>query len=114
MFYKALQLFSGTAHFIYGILALLDPFYIEEFVRYGFSKFRILIAVTQSLAGALLLLGVFKPKFTAYSSAFLAILMAGALVTRILIHDDLLQSTPAFVFMLFNSLIFSKSINKRK
>ena len=26
MFYKALQLFSGAAHFIYGILALLDPF----------------------------------------------------------------------------------------
>ena len=76
MFYKALQIFSGASHFIYGILALLDPFYIDEFVRYGFSDFRVLIAVSQSIAGALLLLGVFRPKFTAYSSAFLATLMA--------------------------------------
>lgn len=114
MVYSALRIFSGASHLIYGILALADPFYKEEFVRFGFSDYRILIAVTQSLAGGALLLSFYRPKFTQYSSVLLAVMMAGALITRFVIHDDLLQSTPAFVFMFVNSLIFIKSINAKK
>lgn len=112
MVYRALRIFSGASHLIYGILALVDPFYKEEFVRFGFSDYRILIAVTQSLAGGALLLGFYR--FTQYSSALLAVMMTGAFITRLVIHDDLLQSTPAFVYMFVNSLIFIKSIKTRK
>ena len=114
MVYSVLCIFSGASHLIYGILALVDPFYREEFVRYGFSDYRILIAVTQSLAGGTLLLGFYRHKFTQYSSALLAVMMTGALLTRFVIRDDLLQSTPAFVYMFVNSLIFIKSIKTRK
>ena len=114
MVYRALRIFSGASHLIYGILALVDPFYKEEFVRFGFSDYRILIAVTQSLAGGALLLGFYRFRFTQYSSALLAVMMTGAFITRLVIHDDLLQSTPAFVYMFLNSLIFIKSIKTRK
>ena len=114
MVYSVLCIFSGASHLIYGILALVDPFYREEFVRYGFSDYRILIAVTQSLAGGTLLLGFYRPKFTQYSSALLAVMMTGALLTSFVIRDDLLQYTPAFVYMFVNSLIFIKSIKTRK
>lgn len=114
MFYIALRIFLGASHFIYGIMALYDPFYIEEFERYGFSDFRILIAITQSLAGGFLLFGSIKSRFTRYSSAFLTIMMTGALITRFLINDDLLQSSPALLYMLLNSSIFILSIKIKK
>ena len=114
MVYKVLQIFSGSSHLIYGILVLADPFYNEEFIRYGFSDYQILIAVTQASGGFGLLLGLYKRQFIQYSSAILAIMMTGALLTRIVIQDDLIQSSPAFVYMLVNSIIFIKSIKTRK
>jgi len=114
MIYKILRIFSGISHFIYGVLALIDSFYNDEFVRFGFSDYRVLIAVVQLLAGAGILLGLYKIKLLSMSSAVLATMMAGALVTRILIQDDLIQSLPAFVYMSINSFIFIKSIKSTK
>jgi len=110
MVYKILRVFSGGSHFIYGILALTQPFYIDEFIRFGFSDQRVLIAVFQMIAGIGIILGFYKVKLTQISSAILTIMMIGALTTRILIKDDFVQSLPAFLYMSINSFIFIKSI----
>ena len=114
MVYKVLQIFSGSSHLIYGLMVLVDPFYNEEFIRYGFSEFQIPIAVIQSLAGFGMFLGLYKSRLTQYSAAILAIMMTGALLTRIFIQDNLIQSSPAFIYMLVNSIIFIESINRKK
>lgn len=114
MLYKILQIFSGSSHLIYGILVMVDPFYNQEFIRYGFSDYQILIAGTQALAGFGLILGFYKRGFIKYCSAILAIMMIGALLTRIVIQDDMIQSSPAILYMLVNSTIFIQSINTRK
>lgn len=114
MIYKVLRIFSGVSHIIYGILTLVNPFYEEEFLRYGFPDYRIWVGITQALAGGLLLLGFNSNKFTLYSSAYLAIMMAVGFITRLVICDGLLLSSPAFVYMLVNSLIFINSFNSIK
>ena len=95
---------------MYGIITLLDPFYEEEFVRYGFSEYRIIIAFSQILAGTGLFIGFYNVRFKQFSAAILSIMMIGAFITRIVIHDNVIQSSPAFLYMCINSIIFLKSI----
>ena len=113
MLYNLLRIFSGGSHFIYGILALTQPFYIDEFSRFGFSDYRVLIALLQLILGLTMLVGISKIKLTLASSGILASMMAGALITRILIKDDFIQSFPAFMYMFINSFIFIKSIKSK-
>lgn len=114
MINSVLQIFSGVSHIIYGILTLFNPFYEEEFIRYGLPDYRLLVGVTQTLAGGFLLLGYKNNKFTQYSSAYLALLMAVGFITRLVIRDGLLLSSPAFIYMVINSFIFMKSLNLTK
>ena len=114
MVFNLLKIFSGMAHVFYGILAITQPFYIEEFKRYGFYDYRVLIAVSQILAGAGIFIGFYQSRITQVSSAILIVMMTGALITRILIKDDLFQSLPAIMYMSVNSLIFIKSIKLKK
>ena len=114
MVHKILQIFSGISHIIYGLLTLVNPFYEEEFIRYGFPDYRIWVGITQALAGGLLLLGFNNIKLTRYSSAYLAIMMLVGFITRLLIRDGLLLSSPAFVYMLVNSILFINSFNSIK
>lgn len=110
MIYNILRVFSGGSHFVYGILALVHPFYIEEFTRFGFADYQVFIAFAQVFAGLGILLGFYKVKFTQVSALLLAILMTGALVTRILIKDDWVHSFPAFLYLCVNSFIFKESL----
>ena len=103
-----LRMFSGVSHMIYGILTLLHPFYIEEFARYGFSDLQHLIGIAQLLCGAGLLLAGKQLKISLASAFILALLMAGAVGTRISIQDNLLQSLPALLYFGLNSAIFIK------
>ena len=79
------------------------PFYIDEFIRYGFSDFRILIGLSQVVFGLGLLLSRLNVKITIVSSLFLALLMTGALIVRIKIEDDSIQSLPAIGYFILNS-----------
>ena len=114
MVHKILQIFSGISHIIYGLLTLVNPFYEEEFIRYGFPDYRIWVGITQALAGGLLLLGFNNIKLKRYSSAYLAIMMLVGFITRLLIRDGLLLSSPAFVYMLVNSILYINSFNSIK
>jgi hypothetical protein len=103
-----IRIFSGVSHITYGILTLLHPFYIEEFARYGFSDLQYLIGIMQLLCGAGLLFASRQSKILLGSSFVLAVLMAGALGTRISIQDNLIQSLPALLYFGLNSVIFIK------
>ena len=103
-----LRIFSGVSHIIYGILTLFHPFYIQEFARYGFSDMQYLIGIAQLLCGAGLLLANKQSKISLASAFILALLMAGAVGTRISIQDNLLQSLPALLYFGLNSVIFIK------
>ena len=87
MILKVFRIFSGLSHLFYGIFALYDPFYIDEFERFGFSDFRLLIALCQVFGGIGLLVSFHKIKLVEISSGILTIMMAGALITRITINE---------------------------
>jgi hypothetical protein len=108
------RIFSGISHLFYGITTLFVPFYIDEFIRYGFSDFRVLIGLSQVVFGLGLLLGRYNVKITIVSSGFLALLMTGALIIRILIKDDSVQTLPAIGYLIINSFIFIKSMQSLK
>ena len=103
---KAAILFSGISHFIYGILTLSLPFYKQEFIRYGFDNYRELIAGVQIVLGVFLLIGLNSYKFRIFSSLTLALLMGGALGTRIYIGDGPLESAPSIFYLVINLYIF--------
>jgi len=114
MFQRALVFFSGFSHFFYGVIALCHPHFVAEFARYGFDDYRGLIGVTQSLLGLGLLMGFYNKNLKIYAALGLAIMMAGAVGTRIHIGDTFIQSTPAIIYLIINLFIFSTSIMSKK
>ena len=114
MIVTLIRFFSGVSHMIYGALALLMPFYIEEFTRYGFSDYRIAIDLAQIIGGVGLLLPSPFMKIRIASAGLLLVMMGGALLTRISIQDSLEKSLPALAYLLINSIIFINSIKKIK
>ena len=107
-------LFSGISHFIYGILAFSLPFYKAEFVRYGFDHLRELIGGVQILFGICLLIGMYSYKLRLFSSLALALLMGGALGTRIYIGDGPLETAPSLFYLIINLFIFIEIKNFKR
>jgi hypothetical protein len=101
-----IKFFCGFSHLFYGIIALIHPFYVTEFVRYGFGDYREYIAIFQSLLGIGILLDFYNNNVGKYAALLLALLMSAALCTRIYIGDSLIQSAPAFVYLVLNLYIF--------
>jgi hypothetical protein len=87
MHLRVIRIFCGISHLIYGVLTLNHPFYIEEFVRYGFSELRLLVGLGQIFCGAGLLFG-----------------------TEININDNIIQSLPSLFYLMLNSYIFIKCL----
>jgi len=106
MIKRTIILFCGFSHLFYGIIALLHPFYIAEFTRYGFGDYRVSIAIFQSLLGIGILLSFYYSTIGKYAALLLVLLMGGALATRIYIGDSVLQSLPAMVYLILNLYIF--------
>ena len=111
---KLIILFSGLSHLLYGILSYTIPFYKTEFIRYGFEDYRLIIGFAQIAFGICLLIGLRYNNLILFSSFALALLMAGALYTRIYIGDGLLDSAPAFVYLAFNLYIFTNTLKNKK
>tara|TARA_B100001175_G_C19222980_1_gene501534 strand:+ start:365 stop:715 length:351 start_codon:yes stop_codon:yes gene_type:complete len=113
-FKKLTILFSGVSHLLYGIISLTAPFYKTEFIRYGFEDYRLLIGGAQIVFGISLIVGLKSYNFKLLSSFGLALLMAGALATRIYIGDGFLESVPAFVYLAVNLYIFTNTLKNKK
>ena len=111
---KITILFSGASHLLYGILSITVPFYKLEFIRYGFEDFRWMIGGAQIAFGICLLIGLRFYNLRLLSSLVLALIMAGALATRIAIGDGFIASAPAFVYLAVNLYILTNTLKHKK
>ena len=114
MFFRVLTVFAGLSHLFYGITALFDPFFIQEYARYGFSNQRIIIGFVQAVLGLFLLSSFYFPKLKFFGALGLSIMMAGAFGTRLYIGDSAIQSTPSIVYFVINLIILVNNVNSRK
>ena len=82
----------------------------QEFVRYGFGRYRVLVAVLQ-LAGAVgQIVGLRYPMLGCFASGGLALMMLVALVVRKRVGDRLEKWIPAAVYMAGNLYLAGVSL----
>jgi len=106
---RTLVFFSSLSHIAFGLLSLFVPFYMNEFIRYGMADFQIPIGCAQILCG-IGLLAFTSRRLRLINSGLLAILMGGAILVRVYIQDDLIQTSPAILYFTLNTFIFIKHI----
>ena len=104
--YQGLALISGFSFLIYGISCLSTEQMKNEFIRFKLAKWRTLVGILQILGGLGLIIGVFVSNIlVAVSAGGLALLMLMGFITRLYIKDSVIASSPAFIFMIINSLL---------
>ena len=84
---------------------------ILEYNRWGYKKFRKILALLQFLGGFGLLIGLHFPLLLTIVSALLALMMVVALYVRIRIKDKILNALPAILYAILNFIIFYDSLN---
>ncbi len=98
--------FSALSFLFFGYACLTAPYMVTEFKRYGLSRYRKLNGYLQLAGGVALIWGFFFKPLALLGSAGLGLLMFLGLIFRIRIKDSVLQSSPAFFYMLLNGFIF--------
>lgn len=76
---------------------------LAEFERYGIARYRLFVGISQLLAVAGLLLGLWVPWIGALAAGGLALQMFLALVVRFRIGDGFLRALPALVYLGLNA-----------
>ena len=84
----------------------------DEFRRWGFDKFRILISLIQLFSGITLLMSFFYPFLVIYCSLTFFIMMTGAIFVRIRIKDSFLDTIPALLYFILNAIIIYIELQK--
>ena len=106
---NSFEIFSSISFMIYGYLSFYSERMKNEFFRWGISKFRVIVGISQFTGGAGLLIGFSMPFFTLISSIGLSTLMLIGFILRIYVKDGLLKSLPALFYLIINLLIFKDS-----
>ena len=83
---------------------------ILEFNRWGYKKFRKIIALLQFLGGFGLLVGMHFSLLLTIVSALLTLMMIIAIYVRIRIKDSVINSVPAVLYAILNFIIFYESL----
>ena len=106
MFYSQfIILFISISFIFYALNAIFSKKMKDEFTRWGFQDYRILISCIQLLSGLFLLLSFFYPFLIIYCSSIFFILMLGAIFVRIRIKDSFLDTLPALFYFFLNAII---------
>lgn len=100
---RTLILFSALSFLAYGTGCFTSRYLASEFVRYGFSRQRLLIGVLQISGAAALLAGMRLPLLGKAGAGGLALMMLVAILVRIRIRDGFLRTVPAILYFLVNS-----------
>ncbi len=104
--YHILTILSIGLFLFYGFACLFFDGMVEEFERYGLSRYRRLTGSLEILGAVGLMAGYVLPGVTLLASAGLAILMLLGTATRIRVRDTPMQTLPAVVLLLVNAFIF--------
>ena len=97
-----LNVFSALAFLLYGFGCVFTEGMKGEFERFGLSRMRVFVGVTQILGAAALLAGFAFPWIGLAGAAGLALQMLAGLGVRIRIGDGVTASLQACVFLLIN------------
>ncbi len=97
---------SSLLFILYGLLCINTNHMVEEFDRYGVSKFRTLVGYLELLGGLGQLLGYFylEPLFILATSG-LVVLMCMAVVLRLRLKDPYIQISPAAGLLVINAIL---------
>jgi len=80
----------------------------REYDRYGLSRFCKLVGALQLLGAAGLIVGLAHTWAGLIAAGGLALLMLLGVGVRIKIKDTLLQTTPAFAYLILNAYLFAR------
>tara|TARA_B100001758_G_C18291366_1_gene547230 strand:- start:553 stop:813 length:261 start_codon:yes stop_codon:yes gene_type:complete len=83
---------------------------ILEYDRWGYKKFRKIIASLQFLGGLGLLVGLRFSLLLTIVSALLTLMMIVAVYVRIRIKDNIINTLPAILYTILNFIIFYNSL----
>jgi hypothetical protein len=97
--------FSALSFILFGAGCFVSGAMRREYDRYGLSKFRSLVGVLQLLGAAGLLVGLLIPWVGQFSAGGLALMMLCGVGVRIKIRDTLLQTLPAFAYLVLNAYL---------
>lgn len=97
--------FSAVSFLGFGSACFLVCYMKREFARYGLARFRPLVGSLQLMGAVGLLVGLQLPWIGQLAAAGLAVLMLLGVGVRLKIKDTLLQTFPAFFYMLLNAYL---------
>ena len=109
MLFNAIVLANIIAFAAYGCLAIFSNHMVEEFNRYGLTKWRFLVGVLEVMGAIGQLVGLFYAPLMISASAGLGLLMLLGVATRIRVGDPVVSILPALILMVVNVTICAVS-----
>lgn len=96
--------FSGISFLFYGTGCLTTAHMKQEFIRFGYSRQRVLTGYLQLSGGVGLLAGYWlaAPALAFFAAAGLALMMGFGFGVRLKIRDSILAASPALLYALLN------------
>ncbi len=98
---------------IYGASCLVSEKNRQEFERYQMLRFRKMVGLLQLAACAGLLLGFYFRWFVPITSLGLSAMMFGAVLVRLRIKDNALQTAPALFYFLLSLFLLLHSLKQQ-
>lgn len=89
----------------YGLVVLFADGMVEEFERFGLSRFRRLTGTLEVLGAIGLAVGYLLPWVAVLSATGLAVLMLLGVGVRVRVRDSILETLPAVVLLVLNAWI---------
>ncbi|MDG1358006.1 MAG: DoxX family protein [Akkermansiaceae bacterium] len=102
---SALIWFSSVSFILFGGGCFLSRYLQGEYERYGIGQLKGLIGILQMLGAAGLVVGFYMPWIGQFSAGGLAAMMLCGVGVRIKIKDTILQTIPAFAYMVLNAYL---------
>ena len=109
-----LSIISGVSFIFFGLACFFSDVFMNEFDRYGLSKFLNIVGFFQLLGGMGCIIGIFYRKLLIISSLGLSVMMLLGVGVRVKINDTLIQTLPALIYLIINTTIFIDLMIKRK
>lgn len=109
-FYVSMIL-SSVSFMWYGIAGLVGDGMIDDFARFGLTRYRRLTGGLEVLGGVGLLAGLLWTPLLTLSAAGLSVLMLAGVIVRLRVRDAWLETVPALVLLLLNVFLTGYSLS---